>query len=91
MSLLSSEKERSLPRDACYFGEIGLTGEVRPVPNGEERIKEAIKHGMKKIVVPKQNAPKKAEWWDGKIEIIPVDDVISLIKVFENLSKSMGS
>lgn len=91
MSLLSSEKERSLPRDACYFGEIGLTGEVRPVPNGEERIKEAIKHGMKKIVVPKQNAPKKAEWWEGKIEIIPVDDVISLIKVFENLSKSMGS
>ncbi len=87
MALLSSEQERSLPRDACYFGEIGLTGEVRPVPNGEERIKEAIKHGIKTIVVPKQNAPKKADWWDGKITIIPIIDVIELIKTFNDLSK----
>lgn len=89
MALLSSEQERSLPRDACYFGEVGLTGEVRPVPNGEERIKEAIKHGMKTIVVPKQNAPKKADWWDGKIKIVPVADVVELIRVFGEISKQM--
>lgn len=90
MALLSSEHERSLPKEACYFGEIGLTGEVRPIPNGEERIKEAIKHGITTIVVPKQNAPKKADWWVGKANIIPVVDVGELLTVFNNISKKMS-
>jgi DNA repair protein RadA/Sms len=41
------------------FGEVGLSGEIRPVPNGQERIREAAKHGFKRAVVPKQNLPKK--------------------------------
>lgn len=90
MALLSSEHERSLPKEACYFGEIGLTGEVRPIPNGEERIKEAIKHGITTIVVPKQNAPKKADWWVGKANIIPVVDVGELLTVFNDISKKMS-
>lgn len=88
MALLSSENDVPLPRDACFFGEIGLTGEVRPIPSGEERIKEAIKHGMKTIVVPKANAPKLAPWWDGKAKIIPINDVNDLHGVFNSFDKS---
>ena len=40
-------------------GEVGLAGEIRPVPNGQERIKEARKHGFEVAIVPKANAPKK--------------------------------
>lgn len=90
LALLSSEHEKSLPRDLCSFGEIGLTGEVRAVQNGEERIKEAIKHGIKTIIVPKQNAPKPADWWVGKIEILPIIDVIELVSKFNELSKNLS-
>ncbi|MFT4942012.1 MAG: DNA repair protein RadA/Sms, partial [Paraglaciecola sp.] len=41
------------------FGEVGLSGEIRPVPNGLERISEAAKHGFKRAIVPKANVPKK--------------------------------
>ncbi|MFA7588046.1 MAG: DNA repair protein RadA, partial [Novosphingobium sp.] len=39
--------------------EVGLAGEIRPVPNGQERLKEAAKHGFKRAIVPRANAPKK--------------------------------
>ena len=42
------------------FGEVGLSGEIRPVPNGQERIREAAKHGFKRAIVPKGNVPKEA-------------------------------
>jgi DNA repair protein RadA/Sms len=40
------------------FGEVGLSGEIRPVPSGQERLSEAAKHGFKRAIVPKGNAPK---------------------------------
>jgi DNA repair protein RadA/Sms len=43
------------------FGEVGLAGEIRPVLNGQERLKEAAKHGFKKAIIPKANAPKKQQ------------------------------
>jgi DNA repair protein RadA/Sms len=58
-SLLSSFRDKPVPNDWILFGEIGLAGEVRPVPNGEERLREAVKHGYKQAVVPASNAPKK--------------------------------
>jgi DNA repair protein RadA/Sms len=42
------------------FGELGLAGEIRPVPFGEERLREAAKHGFKRAVVPEANVPKRA-------------------------------
>ena len=42
------------------FGEVGLYGEIRPVPSGQERLKEAAKHGFKRAIVPKGNAPKES-------------------------------
>ena len=42
------------------FGELGLTGEIRPVPYGEVRLREAAKHGFRRAVVPRANAPRQA-------------------------------
>ncbi|MCB1863978.1 MAG: DNA repair protein RadA [Chromatiales bacterium] len=59
LSALSSLRGRALPRGLVAFGEIGLTGEVRPVPNGEERIREAAKHGFTAAIVPQANVPRR--------------------------------
>jgi DNA repair protein RadA/Sms len=52
------------------FGEVGLSGEIRPVPNGEERVREAATHGFERVILPRGNAPKRKV---GEIEIIAVD------------------
>lgn len=58
-AVVSSLRDRALPKHVFLFGEIGLSGELRPVPCGQERLKEAVKHGMKEAIIPKGNAPKK--------------------------------
>ena len=60
MAALSSFRDRPLPTDLIVFGEVGLAGEIRPVPNGEERLREAAKHGFKQAIVPQANAPKRS-------------------------------
>ena len=57
---MSSLKDRVIPHDAFFFGEIGLSGEIRPVANGHARLNDAAKHGFKKAIIPKANAPKTA-------------------------------
>lgn len=59
-AIMSSLRNRALPHDLLVFGEIGLSGEIRPVPSGQERLREAAKHGFKRALVPKANAPKQA-------------------------------
>ena len=59
LAVVSSFRNRALPRDLVCFGEIGLSGEIRPVPNGQERLREAAKHGFTRAVVPKDNRPPK--------------------------------
>ena len=58
LAVLSSFRDRVLPRDLIVFGELGLTGELRPVANGQERLREAAKHGFKQAIVPYANRPK---------------------------------
>ena len=58
LAVLSSLRDRPLAEKTIAFGEIGLSGEIRPVPNGEERLKEAATHGFKRAIVPKANAPR---------------------------------
>ena len=58
LAIVSSFRDRPLPRDLVVFGEVGLAGEIRPVPSGQERIQEAAKHGFKRAVVPQANVPK---------------------------------
>jgi DNA repair protein RadA/Sms len=48
-----------LPHSLIAFGELGLAGEIRPVPFGEERLREAAKHGFKLALVPEANVPKR--------------------------------
>lgn len=58
LACASSIKEKPLTHTLAVFGEVGLSGEIRPVPNGQERLKEAIKHGFTHAIIPKANAPK---------------------------------
>jgi DNA repair protein RadA/Sms len=60
IALASSLKGRALPAELVAFGEIGLTGEVRPVAYGDERLREALAQGFRLAVVPRDNAPRKA-------------------------------
>src|SRR3990167_2299200 len=67
-AIVSSLRNRVFNRETIIFGEIGLAGEIRPVQSGQERLKEAQKHGFKYAIVPKANAPKQFKG----MEIIPV-------------------
>jgi DNA repair protein RadA/Sms len=60
LAVLSSFRDRPLPQDLVAFGEIGLAGEVRPVPSGQERLREAAKHGFRRALVPQSNAPRRS-------------------------------
>jgi DNA repair protein RadA/Sms len=59
LAIQGSLRGRALPRGFVAFGEVGLAGEVRPAPRGQERLKEAAKLGFSIAVIPKANAPKK--------------------------------
>ncbi|MEO3690064.1 DNA repair protein RadA [Roseateles paludis] len=59
LAIQSSLRGKALPRGFIAFGEVGLAGEVRPAPRGQERLKEAAKLGFSVAIVPKANAPKK--------------------------------
>lgn len=72
LTIVSSFKNKPLPLDLVVFGEVGLSGEIRPVPSGQERITEAAKHGFRRAIVPQANKPKQNI--DG-IEVIGVKHV----------------
>ena len=57
LAILSSYRDRPLQRRSLVFGEVGLSGEIRPVPNGEERLREASKHGFESAIIPQANMP----------------------------------
>jgi DNA repair protein RadA/Sms len=79
-SVISSFLDIIIPPTTAIFGELGLSGEIRPVPNGEDRVKEAIKHGFKNIVLPTGN----------KLSFKPNDDVhIHRLSVFSDIKKTI--
>jgi DNA repair protein RadA/Sms len=59
LAVLSSLRNRPVAADTVCFGELGLTGEVRPVPFGEERLREAAKQGFRRAIVPSANLPRR--------------------------------
>jgi DNA repair protein RadA/Sms len=71
LAIRSSLRDCPLPEKTVTFGEVGLSGEIRPVPNGEERLKEAAHHGFRRAIVPRANAPKKGRV--GELEVIGVE------------------
>ncbi|NVK11084.1 MAG: DNA repair protein RadA [Gammaproteobacteria bacterium] len=79
VAIVSSLRNTAVPRDTLIFGEVGLSGEIRPVPSGQERIREAVKHGFKRVVVPRSNAPTKS------IEGVKVVAVATLSEALQSL------
>jgi DNA repair protein RadA/Sms len=57
-AMVSSFRDITLPRDLVVFGEVGLAGEIRAVPSGQERLREAAKHGFRRAIVPHANVGK---------------------------------
>ncbi len=72
VAILSSLRNHPVGQETIIFGEVGLVGEVRPVPAGEERLREAAKHGFHRAIIPKANAPRHPI--DG-IEVVAVATV----------------
>lgn len=73
LACASSLKEKPLPQRLCVFGEVGLSGEIRPVPSGQERLKEALKHGFSCAIIPRANAPKTNDKTFAGLNIVAVD------------------
>jgi DNA repair protein RadA/Sms len=72
LAAVSSLRNRVLGRDLAVFGEVGLAGEVRPVARGQERIREAVKLGFKRIILPAANLPRKGDPIYGECELTGV-------------------
>ena len=82
LAILSSLNNRPLPRGLVVFGEIGLAGEIRPAPRGQERLREAAKLGFSIALIPKSNAPRQSI--EG-LEIWAVDRVEDAVDRLRNL------
>ena len=79
LAIVSSLTDKPLPQKLAVFGEIGLAGEVRPAPRGQERLKEAVKLGFTQAVIPRANQPRQKI--EG-IEIIAVERVAEALARF---------
>ncbi|MDD7569925.1 MAG: DNA repair protein RadA [[Actinobacillus] rossii] len=82
LALISSFRNRPLPQDLVVFGEVGLGGEIRPVPSGQERISEAAKHGFKRAIVPLGNKPKSAV---ENMQVYTVKKLADALNVLDDL------
>jgi DNA repair protein RadA/Sms len=80
LAVISSFRDRPLPGDLIVFGEVGLSGELRPVPNGQDRLNEAVKHGFHRAIIPAANKPR------GTIRGLDIVAVPRLADVLEQLS-----
>ena len=85
LSITSSLRGKALPKGFVAFGEVGLAGEVRPAPRGQERLKEAAKLGFSVAVVPRANAPKKTDKAFEGLTIHAVDRVDEAIALVRGL------
>jgi DNA repair protein RadA/Sms len=77
LAVVSSLQNRPLPRELVVFGEVGLSGEIRPVPSGQERIVEAAKHGFTRAIVPRGNASKTSP---PGMEVVAVDKLADALE-----------
>jgi DNA repair protein RadA/Sms len=82
LAIVSSLTDRPIPERVAVFGEIGLAGEVRPAPRGQERLKEAAKLGFEKIILPRANQPRAKP---AGLELIAVERVDQAVQVLRNL------
>ena len=83
LAIVSSMKNRALPHKLVVFGEVGLSGELRPAPRGQERLKEAAKLGFTHAIIPKANAPRQAI---SGMQVIALDRIEQAIERLRELS-----
>ena len=83
LAITSSLRGKPLPRGFLAFGEVGLAGEVRPAPRGQERLKEAAKLGFSVAVIPKANAPKKPIEGLTVHAIERIDEAMACVRALE--------
>ena len=86
LAITSSLRGKPLPKGFIAFGEVGLAGEVRPAPRGQERLREAAKLGFSVAVVPKANAPKKGTKDIEGLTIHAVDRIEEAMDVVRGLT-----
>ncbi len=86
LAITSSLRGKPLPKGFIAFGEVGLAGEVRPAPRGQERLREAAKLGFSVAVVPRANAPKKGSRELEGLTIHPVDRIEEAMEVVRSLA-----
>ncbi len=77
LAILSSFRDRPINQRGIVFGEVGLSGEIRPVANGEERLREAAKHGFETAIIPRANMPKKKRL--ANLRLIPVSHLADTV------------
>jgi DNA repair protein RadA/Sms len=82
LAVVSSLTDRPIPEKVAVFGEVGLAGEVRPAPRGQERLREASKLGFEKIILPRANVPKAKM---SGVDILPVERVDQAVQLLRNL------
>ena len=83
LAIVSSLRNKPLPKGLVVFGEIGLAGEVRPAPRGQERLKEAAKLGFTHALIPKANAPKQKISGLHIIAVERIDQALARIREIE--------
>ena len=86
LAITSSLRGRALPKGFLAFGEVGLAGEVRPAPRGQERLREAAKLGFSVAIVPKANAPKASSREFEGLTIHPVERIEQALEVVRGLA-----
>ena len=79
IAIASSFRHHVISSQTVIFGEVGLSGEIRPVPHGQDRLLDAAKHGFNKAIVPQGNVPKKPI---AQMEIIGVSHLSQALEVF---------
>ena len=85
LAIQSSLRNRALPRGLLAFGEVGLAGEIRPAPRGQERLREAAKLGFSAAIIPAANAPKGASRQFEGMELHPVSRIEEALEVVRGL------
>jgi DNA repair protein RadA/Sms len=83
LALSSSFRDRPLPMSLVCFGEVGLSGEIRPVADGQERLKAAASHGYQQVIIPFANKPKQAVEGMQILAVRTVADAISAVMELE--------
>jgi DNA repair protein RadA/Sms len=82
LAVVSSFSDRPIPSKIAVFGEVGLAGEVRPAPRGQERLREVAKLGFDKVIVPKGNQPKLKI---AGLEVLPVERIDQAVQLLRSL------